>query len=161
MDIPPPSVLLNPSAIRAYLDSVHGPHNISSQPQSPQLVYLQYELAHPQPPQLVCPQSPLQKLIPSKPLIEISAERMHEGDTRRHNNRKSLFAMASKELSDPYTTPSPSTLPKMPIQEPRPISALKRKASQDDFATSNDCLKVFRLSELIVIDRGRSNRMSP
>jgi len=141
LDIPPPSVLLNASAIRAYLDSVHGPHNISSQPQSP-------ELAHPQPPQLVCPQSPLQKLIPSKLVIEISAERMHEGDTKRHNNRKSSFATASKELSDPYTTPSPSTLPKLHIQEPPPISALKRQASQDDFVTTNGRLKKPRLAIL-------------
>jgi len=84
---------------------------------------------------------------------------MHEGDMRHHNNRKSLFATASKKLSDPYTTPSPSTLPKLHIQEPRPISALKRQASQDDFVTSNDRLKVFRLSEMIGM--GRPNRMSP
>jgi len=155
-NVPPPSVLLNAAAIRAYLDSVHGPHNILSQPHSPQLAYPQSpELAHPQPPQPASPQSPLQQLIPSK----LSAERTHERDKRHQNNRKSLFAMASKQLSGQYTTPPPSTPPKLHIQQSQPISALKRQASQDDTVTSNDSLKVFLLSKLIGIDR--PNRLSP
>ena len=154
-DAPPPSVLLNASAIRAYLDSVHGPHNISSQPQSPQLAYPRSpELAHPQPFQLAYPQSPLEQLIPSKPVKEISAELiMHEGDMRRQNNRKSLFAMALEQLSDPYAVPQPSTLPKLHVQSPRSTSALKRQASQDDIVTPKDSLKVLLFSELIGIDR--------
>ena len=159
-NVPPPSVLLNAAAIRAYLDSVHGPHNISSRPHSLQPAYPQSpELAHPQPPQPASPQSPLQQLIPSKPVIEISAERTHERDKRHQNNRKSLFAIASKQLSGRYTTPPPSTPPKLHIQQSRPISALKRQASQDDIVTSNDSLKVFLLSKLIGIDR--PNRLSP
>jgi len=67
--------------------------------------------------------------------------------------------MASKQLSDPYTALPPSTLPKLQIQHPQPISTLKRQADQDDIDTSNDSLKVFLLSELIGI--GRPNRMSP
>jgi len=148
-NVPPASVLLNADAVRAYLDGVHGPHNISSQPRSPQLAHPQSpELAHPQPPQPPSPQSPLQQLITSKPVIEISDERTHERDMRRRNNRKTLFAMASKELSDPYTTSPPSTLPELQIQQPQAISALKRQASQDVIDTSNDSLKKPRLAIL-------------
>jgi hypothetical protein len=84
---------------------------------------------------------------------EISAERMHEGDMKRQNNRKSLFAMALEQLSDPYTVPPPSTLPKLHIQPPRSTPALKRQVSQGDIVTPNDSLKVLLFSELIGIDR--------
>jgi hypothetical protein len=127
-DIPPASVLLDANAVRAYLDSVHGPHDVLP-PQSPQLTY---------------PQSPLQQLMPSKQVIEVSAERIPERDMRRHNNRKSLFAVTSTvRPSDPSTTLPPSTVLKLHTQRPQLMSALKRQASHGSIVGSNDSLKVF------------------
>ncbi|SRR6266851_8678095 len=128
-DIPPPSVLLNANAVRAYLDSVQRPHDVLPRPQSPQLTY---------------PQSPLQQLMPSKQVIEVSAERIPERDMRRHNNRKSLFAVTSTvRPSDPSTTLPPSTVPKLHTQQPQLMSSLKRQASHGSIVGSNDSFKVF------------------
>jgi len=128
LDAPLPSVLLNADAVRAHLDSVHGPHNVFPRPESPRQV---------------CSQSPPRKLIPSKLVIETSPERIPARDTGHQNSRKSLFTMVSAvQPSEPNMAPPPSTPPKLHIHQPRPIYPRKRRASQ---GSSNDSLKKQRL----------------
>jgi hypothetical protein len=127
-EVPPPSVLLNANAIRAYLDSVHGPHEVLPLPQSPQVAYSQ---------------SPLHQFVPSKLVIEISAQHMPRRDIRYHNVQKSLFTGTYViHSSDPNTVPSPSTMPKLHAQKSQSMATLKRQASQSNIITPNDSLKV-------------------
>jgi len=127
-EVPPPSVLLNADAVRAYLDSVHGPHEVLPLPQSPQQAY---------------PQSPLHQLVPSKLVIEISSQHMLMRDIRHHNIQKSLFTGTYVvHSSDPITVPSPSTIPKLHTQQSQSMTTLKRQASQGSIVAPNDSLKV-------------------
>jgi hypothetical protein len=127
-EVPSPSVLLNANAVRAYLDSVHGPHEVLPLPQSLQLAYLQ---------------SPLHQLVPSKLMIEISAQYMPRRDIRHHNIHKSLFTGTYVvHSSDPNTVLSPSTIPELHTQQSQPMATLKRQASQGSIIAPNNSLKV-------------------
>jgi hypothetical protein len=127
-DVPPSSVLLNANAVRAYLDSVHGPHELVPQPPSPHLAY---------------PQSPLQQLLQSKVMIEMSAEQMPGRDMSPHGHRKSLFVMASAARPfDPTTAPLSFTTHNSKVQQPQPKFYLKRQAGQDSTVAHGGLLKV-------------------
>ncbi len=130
MDIPLPSVLLNADAVRAYLDSVHGPHIMLPQQGPPQEPY---------------PQSPRQQLIPSKRVMDSSAKRMSAEDMKHYDTREaSLVVVSDAQLSVPNMTPLCSSTSKSHTIEPRPLyTTLKRLASENGFATSSNSLKVF------------------
>ncbi|KAH9982050.1 hypothetical protein BGW80DRAFT_1453007 [Lactifluus volemus] len=109
-DVPHPSILLNANDVRAYLNAIHGPHNVVPEPESLQLAY---------------PQSLRQQLFPDKLVAEISAEQMSSRHMVHLSPRKSLFA----SFPDSFIEPS-----KMYIHQPRPMYALKRQASSNSFA---------------------------
>ena len=127
-EVPLPSVLLRADAVRAYLDSVHGPHGVLPLPPSLQLTHTQF---------------PLHQLVPPKLAIEISAQDMLKKDIRHHNNRKSLFmGTYAVYSSDPKTVLPPLTIFKLHTQRSQPMPTLKRQASQGSIVSSHDSLKV-------------------
>jgi len=111
-----PSVLLNADAVRAYLDSVRDPH---------------LKLPQHEPPQEAYPQFPRRQLIPSKWVMEASAQRMSVeapiivADVQSNMARSSSFT------------------PRTHTNHPRPLYALKRRASRSSIVASNNSLKVF------------------
>lgn len=122
MDIPLPSVLLNADAVRAYLDGVHGPH---------------LKLPRHEPPQEAYPQSPRQQLIPFKWVMETSAQQVSVEDMKYYDTREASFVSQSN-MARP-----PSSALITHINQPRPLYALKRRASQSSSVVSNHSLKVF------------------
>jgi hypothetical protein len=126
MDIPPPSVLLNADAVRAYLDSVHGPHLESPQHE---------------PHQGTCPQSPRQQLIPFKWVMETSAQRMSAEDMKYYDTREASLVILMEVQSN--MARSRSSTPRTHTNQSRPLYALKRRASQSGTVVSNNSLKVF------------------
>ena len=122
MDIPPPSVLLNADAVRAYLDGVHGPH---------------LELPQHEPPQEAYPQSPRQQLTPFKWLMETSAQQVSVEDMKYYDTREASLVIQSNMARPPF-----SAL-RTRANQPRPLHALKRRASQSSSVASNNSLKVF------------------
>jgi hypothetical protein len=126
VDILLPSVLLNADAVRAYLDSVHGPH---------------FELLQHEPPKEACPQSPRQQLIPFKWVMETSAQRTSVEDTKYHDNREASLVIVTDVQSNMGC--SPSFTPRTHTNHPRSLYALKRRASRSSTVTSNNSFKVF------------------
>ena len=128
MDISLPSVLLNADAVRAYLDSVHGPH---------------LELPQHEPHQETCPQSPRQQLIPFKWVMETSAQRMSVEDMKYYDTREASFVIVTDVQSNMARARSRSSTPRTHTNQPRPLYPLKRRASQSGTVASNNPLKVF------------------
>ncbi len=128
MDIPLPSVLLNADAVRAYLDSVHGPH---------------LELPQHEPPQEAYPQSPRQQLIPFEWVMETSAQLMSVGDMKYYDAREASLVIVADVQSN--LARPPSSKPRTYTNQPRPLYALKRRASQSSTVAPNNPLKVFIL----------------
>jgi hypothetical protein len=126
VDIPLPSVLLNADAVRGYLDSVHDPH----------LELLQHE-----PPQEAYPQSPRQQLIPFKWVMETSAQRTSVEDMKYLDTRETSLVIVADVQSN--MARSRSSTPRTYTNQPRPLYALKRRASQSSIVASNHSLKVF------------------
>lgn len=126
MDIPLPSVLLNADAVRAYLDSVHGPH---------------FELPQHEPSQEACPQSPRQQLIPLKWVMATSARRVLVEDMKYYDTREASLVIVTDVQSN--LARSPSSTPRTHTNQPRPLYTLKRRASQSGTVASNNALKVF------------------
>lgn len=122
VDIPLPSVLLNADAVRAYLDSVHGPL---------------LELPQHEPPKEACPQSPRQQLIPFEWVMETS--RMSVEDTKYYDTREMSLVFVTDVQSN--MARSPSFTPRAHTNHPRPFYTLKRRASRSSTVTSNKSLK--------------------
>jgi hypothetical protein len=122
VDIPLPSVLLNADAVRAYLDHVHGPH---------------FELPQHEHSQEACPQSPRQQLIPLKWMMATSARRVLVEDMKYYDTREASLVIVTDVQSNLASTPRTHT------NQPRPLHALKRRASQSGTVASNNALKVF------------------
>ncbi len=123
MDIPSPSVLLNADAVRAYLDSVHGPHLELPQDEIPQDAYQR------------------QQLTPSKWVMKTSAQRMLVEAMKYHDTREASLAIIADIQSN--MARSRTSSPRTHTNRPRPLYALKRRASQSGIVASNDSLKVF------------------
>jgi hypothetical protein len=124
VDIPLPSVLLNADAVRAYLVSVDDPHLELPQYEPPQEAY------------------PRQQHTPSKSVMESSAQRILVEDMKYYNTREAslvIVADARSNMARSHTsTPKTHT-----TNRPRPLYALKRRASQGSIVASNNSLKVF------------------
>jgi hypothetical protein len=123
VDIPLPSVLLNADAVRAYLDSVNDPHLELPQDELLQEAY------------------PQQQLTPSKWAMETSAQRMSVEDVKYYDTREASLVVVTDVPSN--TARSRTSTPRTHTNQPRPLYALKRRASQSGIVSSNNALKVF------------------
>jgi hypothetical protein len=121
MDIPPPSVLLNADAVRAYLDSVDDPHLELPQDEPFQEAY------------------PRQQLTPSKWVMGTSAQRMSVEDVKYYDTREAPLVVVADVQSS--MARSRTSTPRTHTNRPRPLYNLKRRASQSIGASSNS-LKV-------------------
>ena len=126
MDIPLPSVLLDAHAVRAYLDSVHDPH----------LKLPQYESR-----QKTFRKSPRQQLIPSKRVMETSAQLLSMGDAKYYDTQEVSLAIVTDV--QPTMVHSRSSTPRTHTTQHRPLCPLKRRASQSCIVASHNLLKVY------------------
>lgn len=123
MGIPLPSVLLNADAVRAYLDSVEDPRFDLPQDEPLQEAY------------------PRRQLTPFIWVMETPAQRMPVEDMKYYDTQETSLVVVADVQSN--MARSRTSTPRTHTNQPRPLYALKRRASQSSIVASNNSLKVF------------------